>query len=404
MQKPASSLSFIDPGAALYKRIARGLFLGLFILAILVRISLFPYISVDYEVYLSQWYNFIQLHGFAAFSSNFANYNMPYLYILWLATLVHLPSLIAVKLISLFSDLLLSYGIFLILSKITSRKVAAVGSLLSLFIPTVFLNSAAWGQCDSIYVSFIVVAIGMLLANRWLATWVLWSLAFSFKLQAIFILPVFTVLFVIAKKNSLKQWLYPFVALPIFLLTLLPARLVGRSFHSLLSIYIDQSASVPYLTLSAPNFWQWFNNQDVNTLHYAAIGLAMSAILFVCLLFINKVRHQGKVLTIDILYFATLVTLVGPYFLPYMHDRYFYLAEVLSFLLAIATRNRILIGVSLSVALVGLFSYLPFLFKANSPLGLLALVQLINIVVIAFVYQRSTYSEYIKAETSRNPK
>jgi Gpi18-like mannosyltransferase len=63
----------------------------LFLLAIALRISLYHIETSDYTVFLSQWYDFIQTHGgFAALKYNFSNYNVPYLYILTLAT--YIPS------------------------------------------------------------------------------------------------------------------------------------------------------------------------------------------------------------------------------------------------------------------------------------------------------------------------
>ena len=61
--------------------------------------------------------------------------------------------------------------------------------LLALALPTVWLNSAYWGQCDVVFTSLCIgMAYGVLKGKGNLAA-VFWALAFSFKLQAIFVLP-----------------------------------------------------------------------------------------------------------------------------------------------------------------------------------------------------------------------
>ncbi len=72
--------------------------------------------------------------------------------------------------------------------------IAAIGALVVLFAPTIFINSAAWGQCDAIYAAFCLGSLYFLLKERpaWACTF--FALALSFKLQAIFFFPVLLVL------------------------------------------------------------------------------------------------------------------------------------------------------------------------------------------------------------------
>src|ERR1019366_667035 len=94
----------------------RVVFVILFIAAIVLRIWLFQIQTSDYTFFLSQWYDFIKNNGgFAAFKTNFSNYNVPYLYLLALTTYLPISKLIAIKTLSALFDGLLALFTYLIL-------------------------------------------------------------------------------------------------------------------------------------------------------------------------------------------------------------------------------------------------------------------------------------------------
>ena len=61
---------------AVFASAALGLGLGL-------RLSLLDFKSIDYFNYTKVWYNTLRDTGFAAFGQGFSNYNLPYLYMLY---------------------------------------------------------------------------------------------------------------------------------------------------------------------------------------------------------------------------------------------------------------------------------------------------------------------------------
>ncbi len=72
--------------------LVRCIFGMLFLLAIVLRASLYQMQTSDYTIFVSPWYDFIQTHGgFAALKYNFSNYNPPYLYLLALLTYIPVP-------------------------------------------------------------------------------------------------------------------------------------------------------------------------------------------------------------------------------------------------------------------------------------------------------------------------
>lgn len=408
---------------------------GMFVLALVLRVLLFPIETSDYTIFLSQWYDFIQTHGgLAALQYNFSNYNIPYLFLLALLTFLPLPKLVAIKALSVLFDGVLSLFAYLIL-RLRYRRflVAGIGALAVLFAPTIFINSAAWGQCDSIYAAFCLGSLYFLLKERPAWACVFFGLAIAFKLQAIFFLPVLLVL--VLKRRLALQYL---VLIPlVFLLLLLPALLAGRDIGSVLTIYVGQvesggtggagqfparqfnqannnggpggfnqgsngplnndggqnrpgnGGSGPFngrgagnglesssaLTLNAPSFYQWLPAGTPD--YWKEIGIALAALLVV-LVGGLLVRSKQPVTTELVLKIALVFVLGLPFLLPEMHERYFYLADVISIIAAFYFPRLFYIAILMQVC--SLLSYAPYLL--NSQVISLAYVADVVLVIV----------------------
>lgn len=390
----------------------------LLLLAIAVRLSLYHIVTSDYTVFLSQWYDFISTHGgFAAFKYNFSNYNPPYLYLLALTTYLPLPKLVAIKTLSVLFDGALGLFAFFILSLRYRRSFAAIiGALVILLAPTIVINSAAWGQSDAIYTAFCLGSLYFLLKERPAWACVFFGLAISFKLQAIFFLPVLLML-LLRRKLPLK---YLALIPAIFLLMLAPAFIAGRNAWSLLTIYAGQitsggvggtgqfnaggsgrfnggtpgqftgggpgqfngvgagqfngggpggNFSSSSFTLNAPSFYQWLPANAPDYWKWIGILLAVMLIVLVGIL-ILKSKQQ---LTPAILLKVTLVfALAIPFLLPEMHERYFYLADVVSIIYAFYFPRYFYIAVIMQLS--SLLSYAPYFLNT----------QVVNLAYVAF--------------------
>lgn len=370
-----------------------------FLLALALRISLYPIETSDYTVFVSPWYDFIQTHGgFAALKYNFSNYNTPYLYLLALTTYLPISKLIAIKSLSVVFDGVLGIFTYLILSLKYRRSYASIiGAVVVVFAPTIFINSAVWGQCDAIYTAFCLGSLYFLLKERPAWACVFFGLAISFKLQAVFFLPIFLVL-LLKRKLSIKHLaLIPLL----FLLMLVPAFIAGRDAVSLLTIYVGQitggsgggtgqfrgggagqftrrgtgqftrgggggpfhnggfgggGASSSSLTLNAPSFYQWLPANAPEYWKWIGILLAALLVVSVCVL----VLASKKQLTRELLLKITLVFAVAiPFLLPEMHERYFYIADVVSILYAFYFPRTFYVAII--VQLCSLLSYAPYL-------------------------------------------
>ena len=112
------------------------------------------------------------------------------LYLLALLTYTPLGPLIGIKLISVPFDLVLGYFTYRIVRlRYPHGWVPTVAAAVVLFLPTVVLNSALWGQIDATYTSLALGGLYFVLRRRpWLAC-IFFGLALSFKLQVVFLFP-----------------------------------------------------------------------------------------------------------------------------------------------------------------------------------------------------------------------
>ncbi len=308
-----------------------GILCFLFLLSIVLRISLYKVLYLDYTGCLHPWYDYIKGHGgFAAFKDNFADYNVSYLYLLAFATYIPVDPLVSIKSISVFFDLVLALFTYLILRLKYQRScVPILGAIVILFTPTIFINSAAWGQCDAIYTAWCLASLYCLLSKRPAWACVFFGLAISFKLQAIFFLPVLLVLF-LTKKLPFRY----LILIPVVLLALLlPARLEGRDIWSLLNIYVEQTkefAGWP-LAITVPTFYQWIPAQKPED--WIPMGEILATAM-VALISFMTVRSRRPITPEVILKLALTFAVAIPFFLPKMHERYFYLTDVISIIYA----------------------------------------------------------------------
>lgn len=337
-------------------------------LSVSLRFSLFGYESADYKEFLSKWYDFIAQHGFEAFSHDFANYNPPYLYMM--AIVIYLfpfvPKIIAIKSISAIFDFLLATFVYKLINlKYPGSIVPVFGYLAILFAPTVFLNSSCWGQADAIYATFLVACLYWICTGRhWLAL-VSFGFALAIKAQAIFFAPF---LFALLLKGKLS-W-KPFLLVPfIYLLTLVPAWIAGRNFLDLVLIYAKQSNTYHELSKHAPNLYIWFPDSAYDYLYPAGMILGAG----VAFLIIAGVKKSSKPLDRNlIVQMAFVFVLTVPYFLPKMHERYFYAADVLAIVYAFYFPKYFYVPIV--VIFCSLLSYLPYLFGIDVPLNVVSVV------------------------------
>lgn len=325
-------------------------------IALLARILFFDHETGDYLNFLKPWTQYFRDHGgFAGLKRSIGNYNIPYLFCLALFSYIPISELYLIKLLSVGFDLLLAVStakLVLIASGCSSR--ALVSFAAAMLLPTVLLNGACWGQCDSIYGGLAILSVYFILSDRPWYSMAALALSFAFKLQAIFIFPVFFV-FLYTKKLKLYHLpLFPVV----YFIAVSPAILAGRPVLDTLLIYVNQGSTVgSSLNYNSPSLFAMFYNVT-NPEAYSKMGIlcafSFCAIMFILLFFLR--RRLG---TSALLMAAFIFALAVPLLLPHMHERYFFLADVLSLAAAFVLPKAAPVPILCSFAsLLGYHAYL----------------------------------------------
>ena len=349
-------------------------------LALALRISLLDFKSGDYFSYTKLWYNTLKDEGFSAFGHGFANYNLPYLYLLYAVVrcLPDLPAVIAVKIPSLVADFVAATVAFAVVRVRYGRSSAfpLFSAFAVLFAPTVVLNGAFWGQADAVYACVLLATIYFMIRRQDATAMLCYGLALALKAQTIFLLPL--VLGLVLRREI--RWraflLIPFVMVAV----LVPALLAGRPLLDLLLIYPSQAGQYQQLTMHAPTALTWVPDGGRYYAYFYAAALTVTATL--ALAFSWAIYRSSTKLSPGLLVELSLISaILVPFFLPKMHERYFYLADVLSIVFAFYTPSHFFIPLLMTT--ISFFAYQPALFGVEPiPMALLALGVFIVLVVL----------------------
>lgn len=335
------------------------------ILNLLLNIRVYGYVSGDMNSFLIPWYRNFYENGIRnSLATMIGDYTPSYLYFMALISLFRvnpdsMSYVYALKTVSLVFE----YGsavliLFMALKISKDNKLLALLSFsLSLFAPTIFLNSGFWGQCDAIYSFFLVLALFLLIYNHPSWAFFVTGISFSFKLQSVFFFP-FLLYVILNKKAKWRHILWIPVA---YILMMLPSVFCGRSFSEVMGVYFRQSGSYPYLTLNAPTVYTFISNTGSQHVSSNALlngvtffGLAMTGLAFV-FIYVKKKDPDVK----DLIEIAYLFALLVPFVLPRMHERYFYLADIFACAMLIVNPKKFYIPLlSLTGSLSGYITYL----------------------------------------------
>ena len=323
---------------------------------LLGKISLLDYVSDDYTIFLNNWieeYTVLNLkQGLGTYIGS--DYTPPYLYLMYaISRLKEYPWMYMVKFISLMTDVLLSYVVMKIASlKTKSESVQLLIFHITAILPTVVFNGAYWGQCDGIYTSFCILALYLALAKKPCRSMLCFGVALSFKLQTVFFLPGLLPLW-LRKDVKLKHLLL----IPVMYMTMMiPALWGGKSLHHVLTVYIQQMGNYKFMTMNGPSIYQFLPAETVNggpiyqMFNKMALMLGLAALAVSC---IPVCVYRKRLTAESSLLFSVLVLGAVPLFLPNMHERYTFGADVLSLALCLWAPRRVVLPL-----LFGLASYI----------------------------------------------
>jgi Gpi18-like mannosyltransferase len=277
-----------------------------------------------------------------------------------------------------------------------------MAALAVLLLPTVTINASMWGQTDSMWASFALGGLYFLLRGRpwWAVTFC--AVAFAFKPQGIFIFPLL-LLCVLAGR---LRWRTLIAAPLVFVLLDVPAVLAGRNPIELLTLY-EPGRQAKYTTTAldahAPSIFAFFPvGGRLETVKLLGYGFTAALVLAVCYVLIAQ---RVKLTPTRLVTAATFFAILLPYTLPGMHDRYFYLGDVLSVVLAFYRPRLWFVPLLVQAASLGAYAPSLFGFYTNGsfvPMTVLATIMGVAVLAVGYLLMRDTVG--VPATVSRPPR
>jgi Gpi18-like mannosyltransferase len=277
--------------------------------------------------------------------------------------------------ISVSMDLINAFIIYKIVQfKYRSGLIPFWAAGIFLCLPTILVNSALWGQCDSLYTGFLLLTLYFLIKEQPFPGMLAFSVSFAFKAQAIFIAPFLAVLFF---KNRIKLWHF-FLVPGVYIIICLPVILLGRDWMDVLTIYFQQGDDFSWLSANAPNFYTFIPNDYYQVV--VLIGLFFASIVLG--LWIDFTAKGNQPIYRERLVFVAFISVVlSPFLLPKMHDRYFYPADVFS--LAVAFFLPEFWFLPLAYQVISGLSYTPYLLGFSViPVSIAVVINTATIIIL----------------------
>ena len=326
------------------------------VIGIYMRSIFMTYESNDWKEFLMDWCSQLSNEGIKALGHPIGNYTCVYMYLLLLIVKLPIPWLYGIKIASIIFDYVGATVVGLIILRLTnSKSKAIIGFMCIICSPTVILNGAAWGQCDIIYATFVLLSFGAIAKKKEMQSMIWYAVAFSIKLQAIFFLPVLVILWL---KGRVKTWHFTYIPL-IYFATILPSWIMGRNLSSLLTIYIEQTETYQGLSLLYPNFYYLLGDTEYNGI-LAKFGICLTIVLLGGIaywLYTKDIKISNEIL----LKLSLFICMLTVYFLPHMHERYGFLAGIFCIIYGIYDVKKIYIPILWEI-ITGL-CYLNYLFS-----------------------------------------
>jgi Gpi18-like mannosyltransferase len=350
-------------------------------------------LSPDYDVYIKGWSETYRELGFVqGMGQVIGDYYVPLNIMYAIIGLSPWEPWVLASIFSCLFDYLTGLVIFFLVRELLHRRgdgnarwKAAYTAVLFLYLPFVFMNSALWKQCDVIYIFFALLAVYMMFKDRYTLSFILLGVSFSVKLQAVFFIPFFVLLYILKKKFSILQFLW----IPgIYLLAGLPAVFCRRGLRATYGTYFLQmmegSASGTDATPENygmvafyPNLYNCGLDDFLETLSLPAVLMTAAILLLSVALALYKRENLNEE---KLLWLLAWQIWTCNMFLPSMHERYDYGAAVIfSMLIVLLPKETALPAAVLNI---GTFiSYLRAMQVCQMPID-----PLVTVYIAAFLW------------------
>ena len=339
-----------------------------FCVTLIIRWHLAPItmLSADYLDCLEPWVEYYKQNGIIkGLAGTMGSYYVPYN--LFLAIVAFLPGepWAYIAGFSIICDYISAFFIYLIVKKLMREnaiKTGIIAAMVSLLLPATILNGALWKQCDSVYSCFLIISIYYAINKKYNMSLLMLGISFMFKLQAIYLLPLFVFLYIF---NETGLSLLHFAWIPVmYLLGGLPAVFAGRRIMDVYDTYLHQASYEGFdaMTMGMPNLYS-FGLRDYPALSMPAILITLCIFVFMaCVL----QKYKQRVNNMNLYYLGIWSLWACIMFLPAQHERYNFPVIILLTIYYLMTDIR-KCWPALIINLISCFQYGNYLFKVPYP-------------------------------------
>ena len=194
---------------------------------------------------------------------------------------------------------------------------------------------------------------------------ILYGMAFAFKLQAIFALPLILIIYLVEKKFSILKLLY--IPLMLFV-TSLPGIIMGRSIFAPFEIYMNQTNEFRFISWNCHSFWICLTEGFVDDKPFIKELCVITILFTICILGLIVLVVFKRNIRIDrdsMLYLLHITVYTCVLFFPCMHERYGYIYVLTAILLIFVNKKLFFPGIG--VIMLSCLTYGFFLFDVVYP-------------------------------------
>lgn len=330
-----------------------------------------PQCSIDVNLF-RYWGEKCADDGIINFYKNAEQYSVDYpplyIYFLWFNTILArafgiagtLGHTLLLKLPSMLADCVIAFLIYKICNHRMPRKWVLFLVSAWVFNPMVILDSAAWGQVDSLQALPLCLMLYFIMKDRLVPASVCVAFAVILKPQGIFLIPILGFAWIrrlirnremsVGKKIGSFFGIVGSFAGTLSLIALPFGIHRGAGFFNwIVELYVGTANGYKGATVNAYNFWyllgeNWTNDSEKWFLGMTFFQWGLLFIIVICLL-VGGLYLFGKMEQGTPFLLASALVLAVTMFAPRMHERYFFPAVAFLLLAVVLTNNKILLWI-----------------------------------------------------------
>jgi len=312
-----------------------------------------------------------------------------------------------IKFPAILADLLTAVALFLMLRK-QGRWLGVLAASIYVLHPTVFYNSAVWGQNDALYTLPLLLGLWAFSAKRMVVAGALLAAAILTKFQAIAAFPI--LLPVLLRPREALRMLIGASALAVIVIT--PFVWTG-TFGDVVKVYTSSVGFYPQVSFGAYNFWwgllgdaAWGSDDRTILFHlmsFRTVGLLLFTSALGWIVTAPRTLRKQIPLT-DVLWGAALLCFAFFLFPTQIHERYLFPWFALALPIALKRRALLLPYVMVSsCGFLNLLGVLPWmtwdieLFRAFPTID----VAMATTMVILWVLITNEYSKKLSRSSTQ---